>query len=876
MSGHKNIYQAALEYHANKPSGKIETIPSKSVRNAKDLELAYSPGVAAPALAIAQNPNNSYLYTSRANLVGVISNGTAVLGLGAIGPHAAKPVMEGKAILFKALAGIDSFDIELDTENVEEMIQIIKALEPTFGGINLEDIRSPDCFEIESRLEESMNIPVFHDDQHGTAIVVSAALMNAIELTGRDLSRSKIVINGAGAAGLASARLLVDLGVPKSSITLCDINGVVNHKRRDQLHKWLLPFASNTSHTKLEECIQGADVIIGLSVKGAITQDMIASMTPRPIVFAMANPDPEIEPEDVWNIAPEAIVCTGRSDDPNQVNNILAFPYIFRGALDVHASKITPNMKKAAVMALVSLARSKKDFGPKNILPSPFDPELKDYISKAVSKAAIKDNVNRILPELPSAIVEHKPPSNNSIGFHPHSRVEKDLIGSINVPSDRYFGAQTMRALRNFPITNTNISDMPEFITAFAWVKKAAAVTNNTASTLSDDKTRVIKQCCDEILAGRLRHEFVVDVIQGGAGTSSNMNVNEVIANRGLELLGRSRGDYTHLHPNDDVNQSQSTNDAYATAIRLTMVQLCDQLIEELALNSQAFENKAIEFKDIKKLGRTQMQDAVPMTLGQEFGAFANTLSEDISRLEDVRKLFLEVNMGGTAIGTGMGANEIYQKLIVPNLKVASGLDVTRAADRIEATWDTGAFVMMSGVIKRLATKYSKISNDLRLLSSGPRSGIGEILLPEVQPGSSIMPGKVNPVIPEVMNQVCFKVFGADTTVTFAAEAGQLQLNAMEPIMTWAIYDSCKSLIAAMQTFRANCIIGIKADPERCASNLQNSTAYVTALVPLIGYKKATKVAVIMLKEKMPLSEALARTFPEDGAEIFNQVVLTY
>lgn len=460
-------------------------------------------------------------------------------------------------------------------------------------------------------------------------------------------------------------------------------------------------------------------------------------------------------------------------------------------------------------------------------------------------------------------------PLNTAVLENPEYRVEHDFLGDVHVPSASYIGPETMRAIQNFPITGIAISQMPELITALAWIKKAAAKTNFEAGDLPPAKAEAIIAACNEIIAGQHHKEFCIDVIQGGAGTSTNMNANEVIANRALEIVGHRRGDYHHLHPKDDVNKCQSTNDVYASAIRLTIVQVNKKLCAATRKCVQAFTEKAKEFDHIPKLGRTQLQDAVPMTVGQEMQAFADALAEDITRIEDMQKLFLEVNMGGTAIGTAAGVSHYYLDNIIPNLRKTCDLDLTPSANRIEASWDTGIFVFYSGLLKRLATKLSKISNDLRLLSSGPLGGIGELILPQKQPGSSIMPGKVNPVIPEVMNQICFRVFGADTTVTFAAESGQLQLNAMEPVIIWSIYDSCTSLIAGMDTLVENCIKDIKVDEARIAALLNGGTARVTELMPHVGYAVATEIAQYIIQYRVPLDVAIHEILPDRTEELF-------
>ncbi len=442
-------------------------------------------------------------------------------------------------------------------------------------------------------------------------------------------------------------------------------------------------------------------------------------------------------------------------------------------------------------------------------------------------------------------------------------RIERDSMGEAAVPANRYFGPQTARAITNFAISGRKIAEMPELVRALAWVKKAAAITNRDCGLLPDDIAAAICSACDEIIGGRLHSEFCVDVLQGGAGTSTNMNANEVIANRALELLGLRRGDYHRVHPNDHVNRSQSTNDAYATAARLSVYQLCEELEAAVNAVASAFREKAGEFARVRKLGRTQLQDAVPMSAGEEMEAFAETLLEDIARMVELKSLLLEVNLGGTAIGTGAGSHADYRERIVVQLAAVSGLPVVSARNRIEATWDMGAFALFSGLLKRLAIKLSKICNDLRLLSSGPVGGLGEIILPDRQPGSSLMPGKVNPVIPEVVNQVCYKVMGADTTVTFAAEAGQLQLNAMEPLILHAIHESCMLLITAMDTLTANCIRGMQINAAQCRRHLEASTALATELVPHIGYDQAAAIAKGALAARQPLVDYLRREHPQ-------------
>lgn len=441
-------------------------------------------------------------------------------------------------------------------------------------------------------------------------------------------------------------------------------------------------------------------------------------------------------------------------------------------------------------------------------------------------------------------------------------RIERDPIGEVAVPADRLYGPQTARAVANFPLSGRTIAQMPALLRSLAMVKKAAALTNAANGELAGEVAAAIIRACDEVIAGEWQDEFVVDVCQGGAGTSTNMNMNEVVANRALEILGCARGRYGILNPNDHVNKSQSTNDAYATAVRLTVHALNGRLILALRRLAGVMQAKSGEFAGIIKLGRTQLQDAVPMSLGEEFGAFATTLEEDALRADEIAKLFLEVNLGGTAIGTRLGASDAYTSAIIDQLRHVSGLDVVRAANLIEATWDMGAFVLYSGMLKRVASKLSKIANDLRLLSSGPRGGLAEIHLPRRQPGSSLMPGKVNPVISEAMNQIAFRVFGTDTTVTFAAEAGQLQLNAFEPVIIWSLNEAVELLIAGMDMLAEKCVRGIAADPVACRRHLLDSTALATALVPLIGYARAAEVAKTALSRRIDLRAAVMECEP--------------
>jgi aspartate ammonia-lyase len=429
------------------------------------------------------------------------------------------------------------------------------------------------------------------------------------------------------------------------------------------------------------------------------------------------------------------------------------------------------------------------------------------------------------------------------------TRLEHDLLGEAAVPESAYWGIHTMRAVENFPITGVPVGHFPELVQALAMVKKAAARANRKLGHLPRDKAETIERACDALITGRHHDQFVVDAIQGGAGTSTNMNANEVIANVALELTGRRKGDYAALHPNNDVNMSQSTNDAYPTAARLAILLSESALVRALDGLAYALKDKAIEFSDVLKIGRTQLQDAVPMTLGQEFDAFHATVKEDIARVHELVKFFREVNLGATAIGTGINTDPRYAALAVEELSHVSGQDMVLATNLIEATSDMGAFVLFSGLLKRIAVKLSKLCNDLRLLSSGPRAGLGEIRLPAVQAGSSIMPGKVNPVIPEVVNQVAFLVIGNDLTVTLAAEGGQLQLNAFEPTIVFCLLQSMRGLTAALDTLTRRCVTGIVADRERCHSLALNSIGLVTALNPVLGYETCTRIAKRALEE---------------------------
>ncbi|MEA3504156.1 MAG: aspartate ammonia-lyase [Bacteroidota bacterium] len=439
-----------------------------------------------------------------------------------------------------------------------------------------------------------------------------------------------------------------------------------------------------------------------------------------------------------------------------------------------------------------------------------------------------------------------------------NTRKEHDLLGYRDVPNEYYYGVQTLRAMENFNISGITLNFFPHLVESLAIVKLAAAKANYDLGLLDKSVADAIVRACNEIINGKLINHFPVDMIQGGAGTSTNMNANEVIANRALEILGYKKGEYEYCHPNNHVNLSQSTNDAYPTAIKIALIKSNEKLIDFLIELIESFRTKAKEFSHVIKMGRTQLQDAVPMTLGQSFEAYAETLSEEIERLNQNSKLFLEQNMGATAIGTGINSDPEYSKIVTKHLKEISGYDVVLAKNLIEATSDTGSYVMYSSAIKRLAIKLSKICNDLRLLSSGPRTGLNEINLPPMQPGSSIMPGKVNPVIPEVVNQIAFKVMGNDLTVAIAAEAGQLELNVMEPVIVQSIFESTEMLKNGMNTLNHKCIKGITANEKQCKKMVENSIALVTALNPVLGYEASSKLA----------TEALAT-----GESLYNLVI---
>lgn len=435
------------------------------------------------------------------------------------------------------------------------------------------------------------------------------------------------------------------------------------------------------------------------------------------------------------------------------------------------------------------------------------------------------------------------------------TRKEHDFIGELEIDDSVYYGVQTFRAVENFDITHSRLNNFPNFIIALAQVKKAAALANFDLGLIDTKLKNAICEACDKVISGKYNDQFVVDIIQGGAGTSTNMNANEVIANVALEILGHNKGEYQYCHPNDHVNLSQSTNDAYPTALRVALYEKLSELTVAMGVLRDSFEKKAKEFAHILKMGRTQLQDAVPMTLGQEFKTFAVMLAEDIDRVLEARNLIREINLGGTAIGTGINSHPDYPKVVEKKLQEVTGRPFITAGDLIEATQDTGAYVQISGVLKRVSSKLSKVCNDLRLLSSGPRCGLNEINLPKMQPGSSIMPGKVNPVIPEVVNQVCFAVIGNDVTVTMASEGGQLQLNVFEPVIAYSLFNSISMLKRACNTLATKCIDGITANEKICNDFVYNSIGIVTAFNPYIGYENSASIAKEALVTGKSVSE---------------------
>lgn len=434
-------------------------------------------------------------------------------------------------------------------------------------------------------------------------------------------------------------------------------------------------------------------------------------------------------------------------------------------------------------------------------------------------------------------------------------RIERDSIGEKQVPVDAYYGVQSLRAKENFKISGKKVH--PEFISSMAEVKKAAAIANKNSGALSADRADAIVKACDDLLSGKYLDNFIVDAIQGGAGTSLNMNANEVIANIAIEYLGGVKGDYKIVHPNDHVNCAQSTNDAYPSAGKIAVIKLLKKAIVALEDFSSALENKAKEFDDVIKMGRTEMQDAVPISFGQTFRAYAAPIKRDVIRFKQAIKELSVLNMGGTAIGTGITADKDYIKTVVPTLSKVCGMEFTQAEDLVDGTQNLDCFVFVSGIVKACASTISKIANDLRLMSSGPRTGFAEINLPAKQNGSSIMPGKINPVIPEVVSQIAFNIIGNDVTVTMAAEAGQLELNAFEPIIFYCLFESLETLTNGLKVFKTDCIDGITVNQEVCIDEVERSIGIVTALCPYIGYTRAADLAKRALKERRNIRDIL-------------------
>lgn len=436
-------------------------------------------------------------------------------------------------------------------------------------------------------------------------------------------------------------------------------------------------------------------------------------------------------------------------------------------------------------------------------------------------------------------------------------RLENDSIGNMNVPDDAYYGVQSLRANKNFHITGRKMNE--NLIVSLCEIKKAAAITNMESKNLDENIGNAIIQACNEIIKGELHNQFIVDPIQGGAGTSANMNANEVIANRAIEFLNGNKGDYSIVHPNDHVNMCQSTNDVFPTAGKLTILKLMPKAIKELKRLERALTSKAIQFDNIIKMGRTQLQDAVPIRLGQCFNAYASVIKRDIIRLTKVQDEIRVINIGGTAVGTSINVSEYYLNNISRTLQAVTNERLIQADDLIDATQNLDSFVSVSSTLKTCAVDLSKIANDLRLLSSGPKTGFGEINLPPMQNGSSIMPGKINPVIPEVVSQVAFNIIGNDATITMAAEAGQLELNAFEPVLFYNIFESIETLTGAVKTFTDNCILGITANDKRCEDLVNSSVGIVTALCPYIGYKKSSEIAKKSLKTNVPVKELILK-----------------
>jgi len=577
--------------------------------------------------------------------------------------------------------------------------------------------------------------------------------------------------------------------------------------------------------TDIQGLLQHAGSLAGIS---PATADLLAALARRrdlrrgELLFRQGEPR-----KSLYVIADGSVEIVREHDGRTELLTVLGPGQVLGEGALLHASSHSATARAAGDLTLFELDRQ-----------AVLDRLAKDGAAavEVLSRVALAMN-QRLLYTSASQVGLEKAYASGA------TRLEHDLLGEREVPADALFGIQTLRGVENFPITGVRLSHYPGLVRFLSMVKQAAARANRKLGLLTPELAAAIDRACQEVVDGHWHGHFVVDMIQGGAGTSTNMNANEVIANRALELLGHPRGAYDHCHPNNHVNLSQSTNDVYPTAIRLATVHSSRGLVAALAELRSALVAKSVEFHDVIKMGRTQLQDAVPMTLGQELGAYAVTTAEDIARLNETARFFLEVNLGGTAIGTGINADPRYATLAVEELRRITGLDVVLAENLVEATPDMGAFILFSGVLKRVAVKLSKMCNDLRLLASGPRCGLEEIGLPPMQPGSSIMPGKVNPVIPEVVNQVAFQVIGNDLTITMAAEAGQLQLNVMEPVIAYNIFQSLEVLTAAVRVLTERCIRGITANRERCRSLVEGSIGIVTAVVPALGYERASEIA---------------------------------
>ncbi|MFD2190097.1 aspartate ammonia-lyase [Pistricoccus aurantiacus] len=523
----------------------------------------------------------------------------------------------------------------------------------------------------------------------------------------------------------------------------------------------------------------------------------------------------------------------GRYGDPRRVGLLGPGAMVFEGFLmdDQNPHRLSTQAVVAGQLLVLDTVAKER-----------LQQERADFWNDLILRVAMR--LRARLRETTARMVEHGEPD-FAIGT---TRMERDSLGVREIPADAYYGVQTLRAMENFPISGQHLNHYGNLCTGLAMVKKAAAQANHELGVLEADKAEAIAAACDEIIQGKLRRHFVLDMIQGGAGTSTNMNANEVIANRALELLGHQRGDYTQLHPLDHVNLSQSTNDAYPTSVKIAVLLTVQQALNSLGELSSALKAKSDEFSDVLKMGRTENQDAVPMTLGQEFGAYAGMVASARRALEHATLEMHRINMGATAIGTGLNSPAGYARLVTDKLTIISGLPLSLADDLVEATQDSGAFAYLSGAMKRVAIQVSKICNDLRWLSSGPRAGLNEINLPPMQPGSSIMPGKVNPVVPEMVNQVCYQIIGFDATIGIAAEASELELNMAEPIMAYDLLQGMTILNNALIVLTNRCVRGITANRDVCQGYVQRSIGLVTALNPVLGYERSSLVAKEALK----------------------------